>query len=184
MLFCNPSWNGCQNKALLTLTKVRALSLLQFSHLWQRSRRREGIAPFALDCGQFHQRSDRLAFVIMGFDHDLAPVPNPAPLANETCATKKVALNAKPVEAAHVASGINPPQVEVGWKDFELHRLIEHIVIQLAEITISGRIAHFYQDFLSCRSTFLTLCLGPISRDLCGRDQKCILIGRPTGEVV
>jgi hypothetical protein len=138
MLFFNPSWNGCQNKALLTLTKVRALSLLQFSHLWQHSRRREGIAPFAFDCGQFHQRGDRLAFVIMGFNQDLAPTPNPAPFPNETRAAKKVALNAKPVEATHVAGGVDPPQVEVGWEDFKLDRLIEHIVIQLAGSTISG----------------------------------------------
>jgi hypothetical protein len=139
VLFCNPSWNGCQNKALLTLTKAWALSLLQFSHLWQRSRRREGIAPFAFDCGQFHQRGDRLAFVGMRLDHDLAPIPNPAPFPNETSAAKKVTLNAKPVEATHVAGGVNPPQVEVGWEDFKLDRLIEHIVIQLAGSTISGR---------------------------------------------
>jgi hypothetical protein len=138
MLFCNPSWNGCQNKALLTLTKARALSLLQFSHLWQRSRMREGIAPFAFDRGQFYQRGDRLAFVIMGFNQDLAPIPNPAPFPNEARAAKKVALNAKPVEATHVAGRINPPQVEVGWEDFKLDRLIEHIVIQLAGSTISG----------------------------------------------
>lgn len=184
MLFCNPSWNGCQNKALLTLTKAWALSLLQFSHLWQRSRRREGIAPFAFDCGQFHERSDRLAFVIMGFDQNLTPIPNPAPFPNEARAAKKVALNAKPVEATHVAGWVNPPQVEVGREDFELDRLIEHIVIQIAGITISGRIVHFYQDFLSCRSTFLKLCLGPVSRDLRGSDQERILIGRPAGEVV
>jgi hypothetical protein len=146
MFFCNPSWNGCQNKALLTPTKARALSLLQFSHLWQRSRRREGIAPFAFDCGQFHQRGDRLAFVIMGFDHDLASIPDSAPFPNETCAAKKVTLNAKPVEATHVAGGINPPHVEVGWEDFKLDRLIEHIVIQMSELTISGRKARFHHD--------------------------------------
>lgn len=146
MLFCNPSWNGCQNKALLTLTKARALSLLQFSHLWQRGRRREGIAPFAFDCGQFHQRGDRFTFVIMGFNHDLAPIPNPAPFPNETRATKKVALNAKPLEATHVAGGVNPPQVEVGWEDFKLDRLIEHIVIQMTEPTISGRKSRFHHD--------------------------------------
>jgi hypothetical protein len=139
MLFCNPSWNGCQNKALLTLTKARALSLLQFSYLWQRSRRRESIAPFAFDRGQFHQRGDRLAFVIMGFNQDLTPIPNPAPLPNERRAAKKVTLNAKPVEATHVAGGINPPQVEVGWEDFKLDGLIEHIGIQVAGFTISGR---------------------------------------------
>ena len=120
----------------------------------------------------------------MGFNQDLAPIPNPAPFPNEARAAKKVALNAKPVEATHVAGRINPPQVEVGWKDFKLDGMIEHLVIQMTEITISGSFAHFYQDFLSCSSTFLTLCLGPIPRDLCGRDQKCLVIGRPTGEVV
>ena len=69
----------------------------------------------------------------MGFDHDLAPTPNPAPLPNETRAAKKVALNAKSVEATHVAGGVNPPQVEVGWEDFKLDGLIEHIVIQMTD---------------------------------------------------
>ena len=156
----------------------------QVPHRGQRSHRREGIAPFAFDCGQFHERGDRLALVIMGFDHDLAPIPNPAPFPNEARAAKKVALNAKPVEATHVAGGVNPPQVEVGWEDFKLDRLIEHIVIQMAKITISGRFVHFYQDFLSCRSTLLPLGLGPISSDLRGSDQERILIGRPAGEVV
>ena len=142
----NPSWNGCQNKELLTLTKVWVQSLLQISHLWKRSRRWEGIAPFAFDCGQFHQRSDRLAFVIMGFNQDLATIPDAAPLANETCAAKKVTLNAKPVEPTHVAGGVNPPQVEVGWEDFKLDRLIEHIVIQMTELSISGRKSRFDHD--------------------------------------
>ena len=75
----------------------------------------------------------------MGFDHDLAPIPNPAPFPNEARAAKKVALNAKPGEATHVAGGINPPQVEGGWDDFKLDGLIEHIGIQVAGFTISGR---------------------------------------------
>jgi hypothetical protein len=82
----------------------------------------------------------------MGFNQDLAPIPNPAPFPNEARAAKKVALNAKLVEATHVAGGVNPPQVEVGWEDFKLDRLIEHIVIQMTELTISGRKARFHHD--------------------------------------
>jgi hypothetical protein len=82
----------------------------------------------------------------MGFDHDLAPIPNPAPFPNKARAAKKVALNAKPVEATHVAGWVNPPQVEVGREDFKLNGLIEHIVIQMTEPTISGRKARFHHD--------------------------------------
>ena len=82
----------------------------------------------------------------MGFNQNLAPIPNPPPLPNETGAAKEVTLNAKTLETTHVARRLNPPQVEVGWEDFKLDRLMEHIVIQMLDSTISGRKARFHQD--------------------------------------
>lgn len=120
----------------------------------------------------------------MRLDQDLTSIPDPAPLPNKASAAKKVSLNAKSVEATHVAGRVNPPQMKIGRKDFELDRLIEHIVIRIAAPTISGSLARLYRDLLLCQGALRSFGLGTISGDLGRRDQKRLLIGRPARKIV
>lgn len=120
----------------------------------------------------------------MRLDQDLTSIPNPAPLPNKASAAKKVSLNAKTVEATHVAGRVNPPQMKIGRKDFELNSLIKHIVIRIAALTISGSAALLHFDLLHCHGAPLTFGLGAISGDLGRRDQKRLLIGRPARKIV
>jgi len=90
----------------------------------------DGITPFTFGSGKFHEGGDGFAFIIMRLNHHLSTIADPAPLTNKAGLPEQILLHAQPVEASHVAGGVDPPQMQVGWEHFKLERLIEHIVIQ------------------------------------------------------
>ena len=114
-----------------------------------RTHRRPGSQgiPFSLfGPGKFHQSVYSPTFVRMRFDHHLTPRSNPTPFPHEARSAEKITVNGNLVEAAHIACGVNPPQMQMGWKDFELRTHIEHVVILPDIHTISGRIIRFHRD--------------------------------------
>jgi hypothetical protein len=82
----------------------------------------------------------------MCFDHHLTARSYPTPFPHKARLAEKVTVNGNPLVAAHVARGINPPQMQMGWKDFELRTHIEHVVILPDFYTISGRDIFFHRD--------------------------------------
>jgi hypothetical protein len=82
----------------------------------------------------------------MCFSHYLTARSDPTPFPHKTRLAEKITVNGNPVVAAHVACGVNPPQMQMGWKDFELRTHIEHVVILPDLDTISGRIMCFHRD--------------------------------------
>jgi hypothetical protein len=82
----------------------------------------------------------------MRFDHHLTPRSNPTPFPHKARSAEKITVNGNPVVAAHIACRVNPPQMQMGWKDFELRTQIEHVVILPDIYTISGRTACFHLD--------------------------------------
>jgi hypothetical protein len=82
----------------------------------------------------------------MRFDHHLTPRSNPTPFPHKARSAEKITVNGNPVVAAHIACGVNPPQMQMGWKDFELRTQIKHVVILADLYTISGRTIRFHRD--------------------------------------
>ena len=82
----------------------------------------------------------------MCFNHHLTARSDPTPFPHKARSAEKITLNGNPVVAAHVACGVNPSQMQMGWKDFELRTHIEYVVILADLYTISGRTACFHLD--------------------------------------
>lgn len=78
------------------------------------------IAPPLLLSGKPHQRSDRLAFVLMALDQGLATCANSSPFTNETGTTEQVALNAQSVVTPHVKGQVDTTHIQRSREDFEL----------------------------------------------------------------
>jgi hypothetical protein len=82
----------------------------------------------------------------MCLDHHLTTRSDPTPFPHKARSAEKITVNSNPVVAAHVACGVNPPQMQMGWKDFELRTHIEHVVVLADLYTISGIIICFHRD--------------------------------------
>jgi hypothetical protein len=80
------------------------------------------------------------------FDHHLTPRSNPTPFPHEARSAEEITVNGNPIVAAHIACGVNPPQMQMGWKDCELRTHIEHVVILPDIHTISGMMIRFQLD--------------------------------------
>ena len=103
--------------------------------------------PFSLfSTGKFHQGIQGEAFVRVCFDEHLAPRSDPPPFPHKARLAEEITVDRYPVVAAHIACGVNPPQVQIGWKDFELKTRIEHVVILSDNYTISGSTVCFHRD--------------------------------------
>ena len=103
--------------------------------------------PFPLfSPGKFHQCAYSPTFVRMCFNHHLTARSDPTPFPHKARSAEKITVNGNPVVAAHIAGRVNPPQMQMGWKDFELRTHIEHVVILPDLDTISGRTICFHLD--------------------------------------
>lgn len=82
----------------------------------------------------------------MCFDLHLTSRSDPTPFPLEARSAEKITVNGNPIVAAHVACGVNPPQMQMGWEDFELRTHFEHVVILPNFGTISGSTIRFHRD--------------------------------------
>ena len=82
----------------------------------------------------------------MCLDHHLTTRSDPTPFSHKARSAEKITVNGNPVIAAHIACRVNPPQMQMGWKDLELRTHIEHVVILPDLDTISGRTICFHRD--------------------------------------
>lgn len=111
-----------------------------------RRSRSQGI-PFSLfGPGKFHQCVYSPTFVRMCFNHHLTARSDPTPFPHKARSAEKITVNGDPVVAAHVACGVNPSQMQMGWKDLPLRTHIEHVVILPDLDTISDRAKRFHRD--------------------------------------